>query len=308
MNRRTSFKRKCPEPIVVAPPAAPDRVLVSSHGCEWAARNVARHLGVEVCDRPDRGALRLLIGYYNLKGPERENAELMACERRVIWWVGTDILWLEVNRNRPRLVAWLNDNVHEHWAEWEPSAERLRAAGIRDVRIVHMPTRNRYPLLPLPARFTVGCYSYDSRAGFYGRGIIEAAARLTPEIDWMIFPCGVARRVNNIQYVCRVGQDEMESIYRRMSVHVRVVEADGMPQGPMEALQAGRPVIYNYRPMEFCDHLQSPTPEALAARVRFWRDEQAAGRGYLTEAAEFYRVKNDPQTLRDQVERARKGE
>lgn len=290
---------------IIAPATA--RVLVSSHGCEWAAANVAAHLGAEVAARPDPCRLRLLVGYYNLGGPVKENAELMAAERRVVWWVGTDILWLEQSGNRAQRVAWLNENVHENWAEWELSAERLRAVGLKNVRVVAMPTRRLYSPLPLPERFTVGCYSYDSRAGFYGRDVIEKAARLTPDVEWMIYPCGKNRRVKNVEYVGRVGADEMELIYRRMSVHVRIVNSDGMPQGPMEAAMCGRPVVYNFRPMDFIDHLPNPTAETLAARVRYWRDEQAAGRGYMVDAAKYWSEFNSPQRLRDQVARVLQG-
>lgn len=282
------------------------KIAVSSHGCEWAARNMVLHLKGEGAEFVNQGAaaeMRLLIGYYFHNGEEVQRAELLSAKRRVVWWVGTDILWLEGQGKNSSRVQWLNANVHEHWAEWELSASRLRALGLRNVRIVHMPTRRLMAPMPLPAQFAVGCYCYDSREGFYGMRTIREAARLTPDILWKIYPRRRQGRSGNIEELPRLDPDAMEMVYGQTSVHVRFVQSDGMPQGPMEAAMCGRPVLYNFRALPHVRPISPATATNLAAMVREVRTEQAKGEGMNWEGARYYREVNDPERLRREVRR-----
>jgi len=279
------------------------KILISSHGCGWAANNMALHLASLGATVGGAGPadLRLLIGFYRALGlPEQKN-ELTTAKKKVVWWVGTDILWMEQARD-PAEIAWLNQNVHEHWAEWDLSKARLENLGLQNVRVVPMPTRSRYHPLPLPREFAVGCYSYDSRAGFYGRDIITAAARLTPEIKWIIYP-STPRFEGNIEYVCRIEPDRMEDLYRMMSVHARIVSADGMPQGPMEAAMCGRQVIYNVAQLPHCIWMSPATPELLAARVRQIKSHMDQGEWYNAEGAAYWREFNDPARFVSEIKR-----
>lgn len=288
-------------------------ILVSSHGCEWAARNVARHLeplGAKNVNSPAPCDLRVLVGYYFRNNEGVQRAEILSARKAVVWWVGTDILWLEEDCGRARRerVAWLNAHAAEHWAEWDVSAERLKRAGLQRVRIVAMPTRNLYEPMPLPARFTAGVYCYDSRAAFYGWPAVEKAIALCPDIDWIVYPRNKpGRAARNVEFVGRVDQDRMGELYARMSVHVRIVHADGMPQGPMEAAMCGRPVVYNFRPMPHVRLLRPANGEGLANLLREIRAEQERGNGYNLEGSRFWRECNDPEKLRREIRRAQGG-
>lgn len=279
-------------------------ILLSSHGCEWAADNACRHLqgqGLKsrVVRKPEPCELKIMVGWYTRNGGEKlHRSELLAAKRRVVWWVGTDILWLEQDR---RGVGWLNANAHEHWAEWEISAKRLEACGLKNVRVVHMPTRRLYRPLPLPAQFTVGVYGLDNHP-VHQRYIALKAAKLTPWARWLAYPSR-PRMENNVEYVSRVPADEMQNLYARMSVLVRIVAADGMPQGPMEAAMCGRPVLYNYAQLPHMIYLSPPTAENLAAALKKIYERQLAGKAYNLDGSEYWRSRNDPRKLVEQVQR-----
>lgn len=281
-------------------------VNISSHGCEWAAENIAKLLsenGVEakVIRRTDPCRLKIMIGFYQANNPQAEKAELLAAEKRIIWWVGTDILWMEKRANRKQLIDWINENVDENWGEWEHSVFRLRALGICNAKTVHMPTRHRYELMPLPQKFTVGCYCYNSRQAFYGHKIIMEAAKRSHDINWLIYPRYRHMVSGNIEEVPRVPADKMHELYARMSVHCRIVASDGMPQGPMEAAMCGRPVIYNFQQMKHMIWIKPVTVDGLIERVRTLREKQLQGKGFNIEGAEHWRKRNDPKKLVEEV-------
>jgi len=266
---------------------------------------MARHLaplGARFLNRAEPCDLRILVGYYFHNGEDLQRREIETAKKSVIWWVGTDIKWLMENRSGER-SAWLKRTPTEHWAEWPLSKQRLGFAGLNQVRVVPMPTRNRFQPMPLPPRFTVGCYCYASRDHFYGGELIRQAARLTPEISWFMYPRSGPSGISNLEYVKRVDPDAMGELYRRMSVHVRIVEADGMPQGPMEAAMAGRPVIYNFAPMPHVELLKLQNPKNLVNQLRRIRAAQERGEGYNLEGSQYWREFNDPEKLIGQVQR-----
>jgi len=284
-------------------------IQLSSHGCEWAAENIAKLLAAgglkaSVVRVPKACDLKIMVGFYQANNPASEKSELLAAKKRVIWWVGTDILWMEGRKqSRQPMIDWINENVHENWAEWEASRLRLASLGLRNVKVVHMPTRRLYEPLPLPKDFTVGCYCYNSREGFYGYKTIMEAAKRTPEINWLLYYRYRRMVSGNIEHVGRTAPDRMDELYARMSVHVRIVHSDGMPQGPMEAAMCGRPVIYNFAQLPHCVWINPVTVDSLVDRVRDIRRKQLDGRGYNWQGADYWRERNDPKSLLDEVRR-----
>jgi len=278
-------------------------VEISSHGCEWAAKNMAGHLktlGARFSKKAEPCELKIMVGWYFMNGGALMRREMEAAKKRVVWYVGTDILWLEQAGKNSAEVRWLLENVHEHWAEWEPSRQRLERLGI-PARVVHMPTRRLYKPLPLPREFAVGVYCYNSRQDFYGWNLVKKAAQLTPDVLWKIYPRYSNCRNGNIEEIKRVAPNDMEMLYEQISVHARIVASDGMPQGPMEAAMCGRPVIYNHQPMPHVMWFPQITPETLAERVLKIRDLQAEGAGYNYEGSLFWKEANDPSRLINEV-------
>jgi len=294
-------------------------ILISTHGCLWGADNLSallqrRGMSAAVVRKPHQCDLKIMLGWYSNNNSEENHwAEMKMARRKVIWWVGTDLMWLEAAlggagqslKDHPRIKKLNNEGV-EHWAEWGPSAERLRACGIENVRIVHLPTRKRYEPMPLPEKFTVGIYCYDSRSGFYGEEIVKRAAALSPETRWMIYPRRRAESRGNIDYVARVDAEDVDKLYARQSLHVRCVMSDGMPQGPMEACMAGRPVIYNFAPLPYVEHMPDMTPQKLARMVERVRQNQRRGAAYNRKGSEYWRERNDPEKLIAEIERIMK--
>ena len=75
-----------------------EKILVSSHGCEWGAHNMALHLkpiGGLMCKKPEPCDLKIMVGWYFPNGGDVMRREMLAAKKRVVWYVGTDILWLE---------------------------------------------------------------------------------------------------------------------------------------------------------------------------------------------------------------------
>jgi hypothetical protein len=81
-----------------------------------------------------------------------------------------------------------------------------------------------------------------------------------------------------------------------------------MPQGPMEAMMCARPVVYNFQPLPFAVHLPRPTPQSLVHELRKLRQAQESGAGYNVEGSEYWREKNHPRLLVDEIERVMRGD
>ncbi len=204
---------------------------------------------------------------------------LMRLRRRpvVIHWVGTDVqiaLEEHVRRNvSPRLA----ENA-SHWCDAPWLVDELRGIGIRSEHVpLPIPGLAGEPP-PLPARFRVLFYlpvdAFDREV--FDMETLLRLPREFPEIEFIEIPSPPetlpAPLPPNLE--ARGWVDDMDALYRTISVYMRLTSHDGMSFMAAECLARGRQVIWTF-PLPGA--IQASGYESVATALRDLADRHKAG-------------------------------
>jgi hypothetical protein len=183
----------------------------------------------------------------------------------VMHWTGSDVGFARTAADDDQLSQRLL-GVPQHWAEVPWIADELRPLGITAEVVPLTSTRMPARVAPLPDRFTVLSYLPHKRPDFYGqRDVMELAGAL-PDVPFLIAG-NDGTGMNAPANVEFLGwQTAMEPVYQRATVLLRQPEHDGLSFMVLEALAAGRYVIWNH-PIGGAIEAQTPA-ESLACLQR----------------------------------------
>jgi hypothetical protein len=157
-------------------------------------------------------------------------------------WVGSDVLRAGEQAVREQNVL---DHI-EHWADAPWLADELRSKGI-DATVVGLSPVAEVPPMPLPdAPLTVLTYLPEDKFEFYGAQIVYDLARRLPGVRFLILASDGRNRPAppNVEFLGY--HQDMEAVYARCHVLVRLADHDGMSQMVLEALGHGRYAVWNY--------------------------------------------------------------
>jgi hypothetical protein len=163
----------------------------------------------------------------------------------IMHWVGSDVTYALAaarrGRTSPRLIG-----RPAHWAEVDWTAAELRLLGVRAEIVPLTSARLRASDTPLPDSFTVLTYLPPARAEFYGRSRVYRIAARLPDVRFLVAgnsgpDLGAPANVEFTGWV-----EAMEKLYPRCTVLLRLTEHDGLSFMVLEALAAGRHVIWNH--------------------------------------------------------------
>lgn len=216
----------------------------------------------------------------------------------VVHWVGSDVTYaLGVARRRAASRSLLCRPVH--WAEVEWTAAELRLLGI-DAHVVPLTSLCLVgEVVPLPQRFTVLCYLPDARPDFYGRPFVMQLAASFPEARFLV--AGTEGRgwaaSANVEFLG--WRSQMAPVYAQSSVLLRLPRHDGLSFMVLEALAAGRRVIWSHALDGVVEvHSEGEARQALAALA------DAHARGMLRPdeaAARLTRERFSPARVRAEI-------
>lgn len=168
-------------------------------------------------------------------------------KRIVLHWVGTDVLGLrgEVSRgNRKRLKTFAALEA-AHFADSPEIAAELREVGIEAEVFRILPDSLVPRDLPMPPKPVVLSYWSRDRRAFYGGDIVDALAKEFPEVMfYVVGTLGMGEPQHpNVKYMGRM--DNLEDLYGKVSILIRVPKHDSLSVMVLEALARGRWVIYS---------------------------------------------------------------
>ena len=161
-------------------------------------------------------------------------------------WVGTDVLRTVLPHVRKQYLA----NKVNHWAVTQWLADELRAAGLGiEAKVVPLSVLQQTEPKPLPPPpLTIVIYAPASKWAFYRGPLMLAIAEKFPDVRFLVVAhdgTGVTATPN----VSFLGyRSDMAEIYARSHAVLRFVDHDGLSYMVMEAMEAGRHVIWD-RPM-----------------------------------------------------------
>jgi hypothetical protein len=159
-------------------------------------------------------------------------------------WVGTDVTRLA----NPKILEPYRRNSVYHWAVAPWLAEELKQYGI-DSRVVPLSKLERTQTQPLPPPpLTLISYTPDKKFDFYGGPLMLELAKRFADVRFMAVACegtGIAAPPN-VEFLGY--RSDMQAIYAHTHALVRHVRHDGLSYMVLEALEAGRHVVWD-RPM-----------------------------------------------------------
>jgi len=182
----------------------------------------------------------------------------------VMHWTGSDVTFARAAIERARASRRLLVTPR-HWAEVPWIADELRPLGIEAEVVPLTSTRLSAQPSPLPAGFTVLSYLPSGRPTFYGQQQVMEMAAALPAAHFLIAGAdgAGANAPANVEFLG--WQTEMDPVYRRSTVLLRQAEHDGLSFMVLEALAAGRHVIWNH-PIDGA--IEARTPEAALEALR----------------------------------------
>ncbi len=200
--------------------------------------------------------------------------------KAVHYWIGTDVLHTLQDHRSGRLRQGPLRRAQEdlHWADAPWLVEELAEVGLKARYIaLPVPLREVQPPARLPAPFTVLTYIPDTRPEFYDGPTILRAAQALPGIRFEVIGGEGAWVRSPLPNLTFFGwQKDVRPFLARASVVVRLVRHDGMGGTVLEALQAGRHVIYS-QSIPCVTVVPYQDPEALESALRGLHERFEAG-------------------------------
>ena len=211
-------------------------------------------------------------------------------KRTINHWVGTDVMLARDDEAHRRMALQAAPRIQRHLAFAPWLQAELATIGIAsEVSTYSRPIR----IEPRRAAAAPAALAYlpDDRAAFYGAEIVRTLAAQLPDLPFGIV-AGTAARQPALPNVTYLGwTNDMQPLYERYPILVRVAQHDGLPKMVLEALAYGNQVIFEYE-FPHCYRANSEA-EALAAI----RQILAAGCPVNLEGSRFVREQYDSAQL-----------
>lgn len=185
----------------------------------------------------------------------------------VFHWLGSDASSFLLSPRWSRVAGpALNALIAVHLADSPALVSELRTVGIyaRAFTVGTVPF-DGVEIAPLAEKPCALAMLRPDKFEFYGGNKVLTMARAAPDINWLIVAhdgTGLPH-LPNVEYLGNV--EEMEPVYRRATVLVRLTAHDGIAQMAVEALARGRHVVWSY-PMAHCRLAR--TAEAALREIR----------------------------------------
>lgn len=172
-------------------------------------------------------------------------ARLLGCVV-VRWWVGSDVMFCRESERKIRAAKALNEAVDLNIAVSPHLVTELEEIEIYADYLpspCNLTTLESEPPSVLPS--AILAYLPTERRAFYGEKVLVAAIEANPQLTFIV----VNDESHSLEHYPNVESlgwvEDMESVWSRVGLLLRVTEHDGMPRMVLEALSRGRYVIYS---------------------------------------------------------------
>lgn len=175
----------------------------------------------------------------------------------VLHWIGSDVLSFLSGKSskgwRRMILGWFLQRRGRvvHLADSPELTEELKQAGISSSVVRLIPDKIQAEPTALPSCHTVLSYWTEDRKDFYQGDLVIQLAKEFPDTPFVILgTTGKGLSVpSNLTFLGR--RDDIETIYRDVSVLIRMPRHDSLGMMVVEMLARGRYVLYN-KPFAHC--------------------------------------------------------
>jgi len=158
-------------------------------------------------------------------------------------WIGTDVLRAKESTNLKDIQKLISYNL----AGSPLLKSELNELGIDAEEIAILPNSMNENYSKLPQDHGVVAYLPEGREEFYGIEHIKYAARNYNELKFYVVGNGNDKlNLPNVKFLGKISQDEMNNLYDKTTILIRLPEHDGLSLMLLEALIKGKEVLYCY--------------------------------------------------------------
>jgi hypothetical protein len=159
-------------------------------------------------------------------------------------WIGSDVL--EAQKNRWYRINQLFININLSCSNL--IKDEIKELGIDSIELPIIPSGLDYNLSEMPSQHAVLVYLPEGKEDFYGIDYIDFLAKKYEAIDFFIVANSNSELLpyKNVHFMGKLNLEEMEQLYKRISILIRLPRHDGLSLMLLEALAKGKEVIYIY--------------------------------------------------------------
>jgi glycosyltransferase involved in cell wall biosynthesis len=180
----------------------------------------------------------------------------------MIHWIGTDVLSFKEQKSsrgwRKSIVSRLAYRLaKQHFSDSPYLLDELKGLHIDASVIKLLPNKIDADLQPLPEKFSALAYWPNHRETFFRGEWIYSLAEMFPNIEFKVAKATRSEKSvpPNVTFLGK--HEDMEAVYRGVSVFIRTPEHDSLSAMVLEALVRGRYVIYNKPSIPGCHYANS---------------------------------------------------
>ena len=210
----------------------------------------------------------------------------------ILHWIGSDVLSAKENISD---VQKIQKMVIKNLACSELISEELKQLNIEAQVIPVLPSNLSQDISVVPDKHSVLSYIPEGKENFYGLEYIKLAAIRYEELDFYIVGnSNDCLQLGNVHFMGKLSPEDMNKLYNKCSILIRLPEHDGLSLMLLEALLKGKNVIYCYD-FPFCERvsnegeLYSKIDKIINSKPKM----NINGRNYVLKTYNANTIKND---------------
>lgn len=165
----------------------------------------------------------------------------------IVHWIGTDVLRIrEDYYKNPRKI----NSECENYAVVSWLKDELDEIGIHSEELPIVPFDISYECDEIPERHRILTYIPKHRAKFYNYELTKRLAAQLPEVKFYVVGndgMDDHEKLQNVEYLGWLDREQIQTLIKKCTILFRYPEHDGLPRMIIEALAAGRGVVYRYK-------------------------------------------------------------
>lgn len=167
------------------------------------------------------------------------------CGKKVIHhWIGSDVLEAQKRKSYKFNQMFIETNLSCS----SLIKSEIANLGINSIEIPIIPSGMNYNLSEMPKDHAALVYLPQDKELFYGLDYVETLVKTFKTVRFYIVANNNQNllQYDNVEFLGKLSLSEMEELYKKISILVRLPEHDGLSLMLLEALAKGKEVMYIY--------------------------------------------------------------
>lgn len=173
-------------------------------------------------------------------------------KRFITHWIGTDV-YVALKENIS-----INNNINYHFSCFDAIQEELNTLSVKSEVLPIFPYKMNLKLENMPNKHACLIYMPTNKELFYGYDMLEKVFTKYKNLDFYIVGNNNVtffEEYSNVHVLGMLTLEEMNEVYKKISIVIRVPKHDGLSMSVIEALAKGKYVLWNYK-YPFCRMVQ----------------------------------------------------